>query len=175
MTPTWHECSPNIRAFYVDLQGVHSMLHGQCSGTWGPWIIFMMLDIGEFSGHLSMVICSSRRISLKPTLEGPDDVLHLKLLLHPAQVHYFRHDFIVQHTNNNGGHVWASSKSVQSRDVQQEHVMVGRHVRPNRVCTAAWEALSEGVRQQVVEMVLSQAGASKPVFCCRAEPWKSSS
>jgi hypothetical protein len=41
-----------------------------------------MLGIGEYSGHLSMVMRSSEHISLEPNLEGPEYVLHHRLCLH---------------------------------------------------------------------------------------------
>jgi hypothetical protein len=41
-----------------------------------------MLGIGEYSGRRSMVMRSSGHISLEPTLEGPECVLHHRLRLH---------------------------------------------------------------------------------------------
>jgi hypothetical protein len=53
-----------------------------CSGAWGSWVISVMLGIGEYSGRLSMVMHSSGHISIEPTLEGPEYVLHHTLCLH---------------------------------------------------------------------------------------------
>jgi hypothetical protein len=41
----------------------------------------VMLGIGEYSGRPSMVMRSSGHISLEPTLEGPEYVLHHRLRL----------------------------------------------------------------------------------------------
>jgi hypothetical protein len=41
-----------------------------------------MLGIGEYSERRSMVMRSSGHISLDPTLEGPEYVLHHRLRLH---------------------------------------------------------------------------------------------
>jgi hypothetical protein len=45
-----------------------------------------MLGIGEYSGRLSMVMRSSGHVSLEPTLEGPEYVLHHRLRLHNGSV-----------------------------------------------------------------------------------------
>jgi hypothetical protein len=49
-------------------------------------MISVMLGIGEYSGRLSMVMRSSGHMSLEPTLEGPEHVLHLSLRIHSGTV-----------------------------------------------------------------------------------------
>jgi hypothetical protein len=64
----------------VVLHGVYSILHDQCFDAWGSWNISVVLDIGKYSRRLSMVMHSSEHISLEPTLEGADYVVHLSCL-----------------------------------------------------------------------------------------------
>jgi hypothetical protein len=82
MTRTWHKWSPNIRIFYVwnRIEYIpYQMVDVRAHGGLGPFSV--MLGIGEYSGRLSMVMRSSGHISLEPTLEGPEYVLHCRLRL----------------------------------------------------------------------------------------------
>jgi hypothetical protein len=66
----------------------------------------VMLGIGEYSRRLSMAMCSSGHISLEPTVEGPQYVVHYRILSQLASPVCNWSTFHARHVHARLQHPW---------------------------------------------------------------------